>query len=527
MVDPYEKIPEKSDPFWFEDVSLPRFESLEENIKSDVVVVGGGITGIASAYLLSQQNMNVALLESSRLLNGATGHTTAKVTAQHSLIYDELLNNFGYNVARMYYEANTDALHLVEKIITDEKIDCDFEKQDAFLYSTSGDYKVKLENEYKAYDRLNIKGQLTSKIPFDLSIENALMMENQAQFHPLKYLSKLVDILKERGVKIYEDTTAINVETDDSTKTQTVITRNDKRIQCNHVLICSHFPFYEGRGLYFSRLYAERSYAMALQTKMAYPGGMYLSVDQPTRSIRSAKLNNKEVTIIGGEEHKTGQGGDMIEHYRALKRFSDSLFGEKSYTILNRWSTQDLVTLDKIPYIGPITKGQPNVLVATGYRKWGMTNSHVAAQIMVDNILGNINHAAEIFSPQRFQADPSLKKFFLENLDVAKHLIKGKIEPAHATIDELENDEGAIVKINGERKGAYRDEEGEVHIVDTTCTHAGCEVNWNSGERSWDCPCHGSRFSYTGDVLEGPAEKPLAKHDFSSFDVFDDEKTGY
>ncbi|MGM8216765.1 FAD-dependent oxidoreductase [Bacillaceae bacterium W0354] len=525
MTEQNSNLPQVPEPMWNEEVSLSDFDSLTEDLTVDAVIVGGGITGIATAYLLSQKGVKVALIESTKLMNGTTGHTTAKVTAQHDLIYDELLNNFGYNVARMYYEANIDALQLIEKTVTENNIDCDFEKQDAVIYSTSGEYKYKLENEYKAYERLNIKGDLTTQTPFNISIENALTMKNQAQFHPLKYLAHLVKFITDNGGQIFENTTAVNIESDGSK--QTVLTRNGKRITANYVLSCSHFPFYEGKGAYFTRLHADRSYVLAVKTSLKYPGGMYLSTDQPTRSLRSAKLNGEEVILIGGDGHKSGQGKDLMKHYKALKRFTDTLYGENGYDILYRWSTQDLVTLDKLPYVGPITKDQPNILVATGYRKWGMTNSHVAAQLMTDKVLGNINHYENVYTPSRFSTDPSLKKFFMENLDVAKHLIKGKLEPAQAAIEDLNNDEGAVIKINGARKGAYKDQDGKVHIVDTTCTHAGCEVNWNNAERTWDCPCHGSRFSYTGEVIEGPAEKPLKKHDFGTFDIFDDKESGY
>lgn len=519
-------FPQVPEPMWFEEISLPEFDSLNENLSTEVVIVGGGITGITTAYLLTKQGVKVTLLESTKLLNGTTGHTTAKVTAQHNLIYDELLNNFGYNVARMYYEANTNAIQLIEKNIQELHIDCDFTRQDAIIYSTIGEYKFKIEKEYQAYERLNIKGQLLDKIPFNIDIENALSMTNQAQFHPLKYLSKLLNYVIDHGGQIFENTVAVNVEQEDSHVT--VITGDGKKVTANYVLACSHFPFYEGKGAYFTRLYAERSYVLAVKTGTPYPGGMYLNTNQPTRSLRSANFNGEEVILVGGEEHKTGQGPDMMNHYNNLKRFCDSLYGENGYEVLYRWSTQDLVTLDKLPYVGPITKNQENILIATGFRKWGMTNSHVAAQIMTDKVLGQLNPYEEIYTPSRFSADPSLKKFFLENLDVAKHLIKGKIEPANARIEDLKNDEGAVVKINGQRKGAYRDENGELHVVDTTCTHVGCEVNWNDAERTWDCPCHGSRFSYTGEVIEGPAEKPLKKYDFSQIDVLIDRKqSGY
>ncbi|GEL78103.1 (2Fe-2S)-binding protein [Tenuibacillus multivorans] len=521
------KLPDDSQPIWFDEASIPTFQPLTEDQTVDVAIVGGGITGITAAYLLTQQGLNVALLEASTILNGTTGHTTAKITAQHGLIYDELINKQGYNPARMYYEAQTDALQLIEELVQNHQIDCHFEKQDAYLYSTSGEYKNKLEKEYQAYDHLNIKGNLENQIPFNVTIENALSMKNQAQFHPLKYLTHLVNLITQQGGKIYEQTTAVDVE--DAHGSAVVVTREGFRIKANYVLACSHFPFYEGTGMYFTRMYASRAYALAVKAEKPYPGDYFLSVDQPDRSIRKSYLNGEEIYLIIGEGHKTGQGEGMMKHYKNLKRFCDKVFDENSYEILHRWSTQDLTTIDKIPYVGAISKKRQNVLIATGFRKWGMTNGTNAAQLMSDIVLGNLNPYEQLFSPSRFSADPSLKKFFVENLDVAKHLIKGKMEMPKTQIDDMNNDEGAVIRVNGERKGAYKDKEGNVYVVDTTCTHVGCELNWNESERTWDCPCHGSRFSYTGEVIEGPAETPLPQHDYKMLENFNFNKkeSGY
>lgn len=199
------------------------------------------------------------------------------------------------------------------------------------------------------------------------------------------------------------------------------------------------------------------------------------------------------------------------KHYKALEEFSEEVLGIEE--IKYRWSAQDLYTLDKVPYVGSITSSKPNILVATGYRKWGMTNGIAAAKILTDLVLERENPYQDLYSPSRFYADPSIKKFLKQNLDVAGHLIEGKIDIADKSIQDIGNDEGSVVVVNGKRAGCYKDNEGNVNLVDTTCTHMGCEVEWNSGDRTWDCPCHGSRFSVTGDVVEGPAKKPLKKVD--------------
>lgn len=489
-------------PYWQESVDIPTFDPLQEDTEADVVIVGGGITGITAAYILAQEGKKVVLLEASRLLNGTTGHTTAKITSQHGLIYDEFISHMGENRARQYYEANNKAKDFIKRTIDEQNIHCDWSGQTAYLYATSEEYARKLKREHEAYQRLHIDGELVDDIPFDIPVENALSMKNQAQFHPVKYLAHLIRVIRQKGGRIFENTVAVDIDGED-----TVMTRDGHRVRGDYILACSHFPFYSGMGFYFSRMHANRSYIVAIKTKNDFPGGMYISADQPVRSLRSVPTNDGHMVLIVGESHKTGQGKATLEHYKALERFGEEVFG--SYEVLYRWSTQDLVTLDKVPYIGELASPHANVLVATGYRKWGMTNGTAAAQLLSDLVLGRDNPYQELYSPSRFYADPSLKTFMQQNIDVAGHLIKGKFGFSSKKAEDLDKDEAGIIIVDGERAGAYKDQAGKISIVDTTCTHMRCEVEWNDGDRTWDCPCHGSRFSYTGEVIEGPAEKPL------------------
>jgi len=268
------KLRDFPESFWLDSTDSPKFPQLEKDIHVDVTVVGGGITGITTAYLLANEGKKVALLEGDRLLNGTTGHTTAKITAQHGLIYDELITNIGENEAKLYYQANTEALQFIKNTVNKLQIDCEFQEQDAIIYATTEEYEKKIQKEAKAYERLGINGVMTEEIALDISIKNAIIMRNQAQFHPVKYLHALVKALQKKDVQIFENTTAVNVEKADY---PTVVTRGGARITSKYVLSCSHFPFYEGTGLYSARLYAERSYILAAKTKKAFPGGMYLS----------------------------------------------------------------------------------------------------------------------------------------------------------------------------------------------------------------------------------------------------------
>ena len=499
-----EKIPQFPKTYWRE-IELPSFKKLTEDISVDVAIVGAGITGITAANLLSKQGVKVAILEAGSVLNGTTGHTTAKVTAQHGLIYDEFINHFGEEKARLYFESHMNAIQFVESNVNEKGIDCDFSKQDAYIYAVTDEYKEKLVTEWEAYKRLDIDGALKDTIPFDIEVKAALMMRNQAQFHPLKYLTTLLDEAVQAGCMVFENTTATDIEDDD--QQSKVVTKSGFNVTCTKVIIASHFPFYDLPGLYFARMYADRSYAIGIKTDKEYPGGMYISADSPTRSIRYTPVNGQNLIIIGGENHKTGQGIDTNAHFENLEAFAEEVFGIKEYDF--RWSAQDLVTLDKLPYIGPITSEREHILVATGFKKWGMTTGTMAGHLLSDYVLDKENPYKELYSPSRFHADPDLKSIVSTNVDVAKHLIKGKLEIVPGDPDDLSDGEGSVVMYNGKRAGAYKDENGKLYIVDTTCTHLGCECEWNHAEKTWDCPCHGSRYAYSGDVIEGPAKKAL------------------
>lgn len=497
-------LPERPEPYWRVSTQLGTFPPLEEDLQVDVAIVGGGLSGITAAYLLSKEGLQVALIEATVLANGTTGHTTAKITAQHDLIYNEFISHIGAERAKLYYDANSDALHFIRQLVKNEKIACDFTDEDAYLFTTTNRGVKKLEDEYQAYQELGITGEWKGTLPFNLPVKAALLMNNQAQFHPLKYLAHLIKGITDNGGKIYEHTVAMDIE---ETNQRTILTKKGAKIHAEHVFIASHFPFYDGEGLYFSKMYADRSYVLAAKVDEEFPEGMYLSVDSPKRSLRYTMMDGEKLVLIGGEEHKTGQGMDMMYHYEALEQYGHELFS--SLDIRFRWSAQDLTTLDKIPYIGKHSRIHPHIFVATGYRKWGMTNSTTAALLITDLILKRPNRYESLFTPSRFVADPSIKHFISQNADVAKHLLQGKFDMSDRKPEDVQPDEGTVVTVNGKRAGAYRDKEGALHVVDTTCTHMGCEVHWNHGDRSWDCPCHGSRFSYKGEVIEGPAKKPL------------------
>jgi glycine/D-amino acid oxidase-like deaminating enzyme/nitrite reductase/ring-hydroxylating ferredoxin subunit len=501
-----DQIPVYPEPFWRDLISFPEFPSIEEDLKADVVVVGAGVAGISTAYLLAKEGKNVILVDAGRVCNGTTGHTTAKITAQHDIIYDELIQHFGTVKAESYYLANMSAKQFIEDTINQLGIDCDFNQEDAYLYTIDDANKAKLEKEAAAYQTLGIKGSYIDKLPLKLDEKAGLVMPDQARFHPLQYLQKLLEQFVSSGGKVFENTTVADIE---EGRQPTVMTREGLKIHCDDVVLCTHFPCYD-KGAYFARLHADRSYVLAIKPEKSYPGGMYLSIDSPaTRSLREVTIKGENYVLVGGQSHKTGKGVCTMQHYEILEQFARETIGIKAYAY--RWSAQDLITLDKVPYIGKMTEKHSNIYIATGFRKWGMTHSTVSALVLTDLIMERNNPYETLYTPSRFQADPSLRNVVVQNLDVAGSFIAGKVGLTFKEPRDLKADEGAVVMVDGQRCGAYRDQKGKLHIVDSTCTHMGCEVEWNHGDRTWDCPCHGSRFATDGEVIEGPAKRPLGK----------------
>lgn len=500
-------LPQLPESLWRETSSLPTFPKLSKDIKVDVAIVGAGITGISTAYVLTKAGLKVAVLDAATILDGATGYTTAKITSQHGMMYSKLIHHFGEEAAKLYYESNEEALQFIRDTVKEHGIDCHLEEEDAYLYADSDDQAEQLQQEWRAYEQLGLPGEWVETVPVPLDIKGAIRLKDQAQFHPLLYLRALTDYIITHGGSLFENTMMEDYAEQADDGLIQLKTQSGHIISCNHAISASHFPFFDGGSLYFTRLHAERSYVVALEAKTRFEGGMYINCGDPKRSLRSAKMNGKQVILAGGESHRTGDNQCTLRHYEELEKFGGALYDLTG--IPYRWSTQDLITIDEVPYIGVLNSRHPNVYVATGYGKWGMTTGTLAAHLIRDLILGKDNRYAELFTPSRFKMNPSIKNLAVQNATVAKELVSGKIGTVYMKPDDLRADEGCVVKHCGKRAGAYRDKEGKLYLVDTTCTHLGCEVQWNDAERSWDCPCHGSRFDYKGHVLEGPATKDL------------------
>lgn len=493
--------------YWLEH-SVPAFSRLTEDTTTEVGVVGGGIVGIMTAYLLAKAGKQVSLVEARKLLNGVTGHTTAKITAQHNLLYDDLIQTFGEESARLYYEANRDGSELIQALVQELNIDCGLEKRDAVVFSTSDKYTQKIEAEARAYETLGIKGILSygpiDELPFP--VESALMMPNQAQFHPVQFLSFLIEEIIQMGGQIYEHTRAVQL----SHARPTIEMENGTTVTCKKVVVATHYPFNDFDGLYLSKLSISRSYAIAAKIDAPVPQAMYISAESPSRSLRSiTDKYGEDWLLIGGDDHQTGKSSSPTHsHYRNLEAFGERWFDLQE--VSHYWSAQDMETLDQVPYISQMSNSSSVIFVATGFNKWGMAAGAMAGRLLTDSILELPNRYKALYNPLRSKMKmKDVQQFVKKNTSVAKDLVTTKVGRPSMTPDDLKLDQGGLVKVHGKKAGGYRDAHGELHLVDTSCTHMGCGIRWNDAERSWDCPCHGSRFTYKGDVLNGPAVEPL------------------
>ncbi|HYF81455.1 MAG TPA: FAD-dependent oxidoreductase [Clostridia bacterium] len=498
------KTPPES--YWLASTGRTNYPALEQDIKVDVAIVGGGITGITSAYLLKKEGLRVAVIEADRIVQGTTGHTTAKITSLHSLIYSRIKSYMGEEKARQYADANEAAISTISNLIKHEGIDCDFHREPSYTFTLADSYLQKVADEANTAASLGLKATFLENIPLPFKVKGAVKFEDQARFHPRKYLLALANKVEGAGSFIFEHSRVVDINEGNPS---TVITNQGKKVTADNVIIASHFPCYDGMGFYFARMYPERSYVLAVKVKEKFLGGMYITAEDPGRSIRSQEFGGEEILIVGGEHHKTAHGTNLKKHYESLVEYAHQHYDVQE--LLYRWSTQDYTTLDKVPYVGRLTSRTPNIYVATGFRKWGMTNSTASAMIIKDLIVKGENPWTDVYDPSRFIPNPSITSFISINADVAAKLITGKLKPLPQDI-EVEKGEAKAVEIEGNKMGVYRDEKGQLHTVDTTCTHMGCELKWNDAEKSWDCPCHGSRFTYEGEIIEGPAINEL-QHD--------------
>jgi glycine/D-amino acid oxidase-like deaminating enzyme/nitrite reductase/ring-hydroxylating ferredoxin subunit len=492
-------------PLWLSraDTAYP---PLSTEVDVDVAVVGGGITGVTAAYLLKRSGATVALLEMNGIGFGATGYTTAKLTVGHSLVYRGLIDSFGVEPARLYARSNQDAIELVASLVAEHALDCDFERTANYVYAESQSSVEDVRREAEAARAAGVEAELTSETELPYEVAAAVRVDGQAQFHPWKYLAALAWLVDGDGSHVFEGTRATQVRSG----TPCVVETPDSRIRARHVVVATQLPFLD-RGFFFARAHPTVSYAIAAPSEEA-PRGMYISVDQRTRSVRSTPGDDgRRLLIIGGEGHKPGAEPDTQARYDRLEAFMQDRFAAGPAEF--RWSTHDYAPVDKLPYIGRLRRGDDRILTATGFAKWGMTKGTLAAALLADTILGRPNEYAELYAADRIDARRSAPLFLKENALVGARFFGDRLRSrdGRADAEGLALGEGTIVRVGASQYAVSRSESGELVVLSARCTHLGCIVGWNPADRAWECPCHGSRFAADGTVVQGPATKDLPR----------------
>ncbi|MCI8640426.1 MAG: FAD-dependent oxidoreductase [Clostridia bacterium] len=482
-------------------------KNLDSNINCDVCIVGAGIFGLTCAYYLSKCGLKVVVIDKNGIAEKTTGHTTAKITSQHGLFYTYLINSYSEEFARDYLLANENAIKNIENIINLENINCDFEKQSSFVYTTKKDEINKIKKEVDNVNKLGLHANFVTKTGLPFEIEGAVQFPNQAQFNPLKYVHGLCKNINE----IYTNTTVYDIKHENG---ELNFFTTGGTIHSKYGILASHYPFLNFPGMYFFKMYQSTSYIIGIDTKKTLGNGMYITASSPTYSFRTANYNGKKILLLGGLDHKTGFPVSPAQSYEALENYAKSLY--PNCEILFRWDTNDCITLDKIPYIGLFSNVIDNLYVGTGFNKWGMTSSNVAANIVCDQILGKENKYSYVFNSNR--VNPIKNHTEMKNMIVesTESLFIKKIKDSSISFDNIESDSGGIIEINKQKVGIYKHPSGELYAVKPICTHLGCLLSWNDTDKTWDCPCHGSRFDYKGNNIHDPAFLNLESYDLNS-----------
>src|SRR3954470_3060968 len=496
----------KNTSLWVDTAPQTDYPVLRAGMHVDVAVLGGGIAGLTTALLLKREGARVAVVEAGRVGAGVTAYTTAKVTSLHGIQYQSVESSFGEDGARAYAQANEAGLERVAQFVDELSIDCDWRRKPAYTYAEDDGDRGKIEDEVEAAVRAGLPATFTTDTDLPWTVAAAIRVEDQAEFHPRRYLIALADEVDGGGSHVFERSRAIAVA---GGRDRVRVSTTRGELTADQDVVARNFPFLD-RGGYFARMHPDRSYGLRLYLKRGAkaPQGMYLSTESPSHTVRSHPTPRGEMVIAGGESHKTGQGGDTAERVARLEAWARERFDVRS--IEYRWSTQDNMPVDGVPFIGRLAPFQSRLWVATGFMKWGLTNGTAAGMILTDLIAGRENPWARLFDATRFKPLASAKELVKENTNVGVRFVGDHLgRPDVHSVGSLAPGEAGFVRRGAGKVAAYRDDDGTLHAVSAVCTHLGCQVQWNSAERSWDCPCHGSRFEVTGRVIQGPAVKDL------------------
>jgi glycine/D-amino acid oxidase-like deaminating enzyme/nitrite reductase/ring-hydroxylating ferredoxin subunit len=498
-----ELLPEPSS-LWVASTEGPELPSLEGRHTADVAVVGGGIVGIATAYRLKLAGLRVSVIEADRILSGTTGHTTAKLTAGHGIIYSHLEKHFGEPDAHRYAEASEWGLAEIEQLSRQLDIECDFERRANVVYSEDQRDVDTLKEEAAAAARAGLDASFVETIDLPYPVAGAVQVSGEAQYHPRKFLLGLAARIPGDGSQLYESSRVTGIQDGNPC----VVRTDAGRIEAKQVVVATNMSILH-RGLLYARAFPKRHYVIAGPAEHL-PERMYLSTEPTPHSIRTVPLFGDRVLLVAGESHAVGQKNDTEACYQRLVDWAQERLGLRD--VQYRWSAQDWYSADRVPLIGPISASSRRISTATGFGGWGMAPGIAASRILADRILDQENPWASLFSPRRAKL-AAAPKLVEKNTKVAIRRTTDMLPLPGGSLKDLAPGQGDVVRHRGKKVAAYRDPAGHVHAVSPKCTHLGCDVEWNGAERSWDCPCHGSRFGTDGSVLNGPATKSLERRD--------------
>jgi glycine/D-amino acid oxidase-like deaminating enzyme/nitrite reductase/ring-hydroxylating ferredoxin subunit len=493
------RLPDESESVWTSTTGDTHYPALETDLEVDVAVVGGGLTGLVAAWHLVEAGRRVAVVEERRIASGETGHTTAHLTALVDTRYSRIERSFGAEAARLVARSNLEAIDWIERTSRVLGIDCDFERVPAYLYSERASDLDTIRQELDAARDAGLTVSFTHDVPIPFPTAGGMRIEEQAQFHPRRFLLPLAERIVARGSWILESTRVTGVTEGEPC----VVDTTGGRVR-------AHVPIVNWVAL-ITKLPAYRTYAIGVRSGRPLPRALFWDTDDPYHYTRAQPTADGELVIIGGEDHKTGTEIETLRHFEALADWAQARFDVTRVDF--RWSGQIIEPVDGLPYIGRNT-ASTHVFVATGYSGNGMTWGTLAGRLTSDLVLGHDNRYAALYEATRITPVASAKNFVSENVDFPKYLVRDRLTNADVQGDNpalVAKGEGRLLLVDGRKYAVYRDAGGALHSLSPICTHLQCDVAWNTAEQTWDCPCHGSRFSPTGDVLNGPAVTPLPR----------------